>query len=364
MRNRIVASEGASTYITGICAASLLGNAFVRIMAGKVGGFAGLSIIDWVVYALMQVAFVGIVFVMGIWRKYDPIKVSRLRPSTNWKQYILLPFIAIFTIMAFYPLSLFFMQFLNVIGYAGSSVAMPDFSNVGIYFLALFVMAMLPAFGEELLCRGILQTGLNTRGVAFGVFMSAFLFSFMHANPLQTMHQFGLGIVLALVYILSGSLLPCILLHFLNNFITLTISAYIPEIDMAIYHLGNWNILTGIASIIVGLLGLAILLYIYYRVGEKKNAPIYKVFENNVVFEDYSITVSMDGQEKKSNPFLDTMRFVGSLFTKQGWRKVSRTLTDKADVPNLGKQQPMVSVWIATGFAVFYWVINFVVGLL
>jgi hypothetical protein len=56
------------------------------------------------------------------------------------------------------------------------------------------------------------------------------------------------------------------------------------------------------------------------------------------------------------------MRFVGSLFTKKGWRKVSRTLSDKMDVPALGKQQPMITVWIALGFAIFYWVLNFIFG--
>lgn len=362
MRNRIGASEGASTYIMGVCGASVLASVFMTIMAGRVGSFAGMAISDWIGYVLMQLAFVGVVFIMGALRKYDAIAVSRLRPSTNWKQYLLLPLIAIFTIMAFLPLANWFVELVILTGYHGQSISMPIFDNVGVYFLALLVMAVFPAFGEELLCRGILQTGLNTRGVGFGVLMSAFLFSFMHASPLQTVHQFGIGIVIALVYILSGSLVPCIVLHFLNNFITLTISAYIPEIDNIMVTLGNWNYLTGTASVIVGLFGLAILLYAYYRLGENRKAPIYKVFENNVIFEDYSITVSMDGEEKKSNPFLDTFRFVGSLFTKRGWQKVSRVLTDKADVPSLGKKQPMVSVWIATGFAIFYWVLALVMG--
>lgn len=362
MRNRILASEGASTYMLGLCGASLIGSFIIGLLEGRVGVFAGMPIEKWVGYAIPQIGFIAVVFIMGAIRKYDPIKVSRLRPSTNWKQYILLPFIAIFTIMTFLPLASWFSQLLAVMGYHGGGVDMPVFSNVGVYFFALLIMAILPAFGEELLCRGMLQTGLNTRGVWFGVFISALLFSFMHANPNQTIHQFGLGAVLAIVYILSGSLLPCILLHFLNNFITLTITAYIPEIEEAIYALGNWNYLTGIASIIVGLFGVVILLYIYYRVGENKKAPINKVFENEGVFDDYTITVTLDGQEKKSNPFLDTMRFVGSLFTKRGWRKVSYALTDKMDVPELGKKQPMITVWLAIGFAVFYWLLSFILG--
>ena len=363
MRNRISANEGAFTYTLGLCGASLVGNAFAMIMAGRLGVFAGMPIATWASYALTQLAFIGVVFVVGMWRKFDPIKVARVRPSKNIKQYLLLPFIAVFTIMAFYPLSLLFMKVLSLIGYHGASVSVPAFNSVGTYFLALLAMAVLPAIGEELLCRGVLQTGLSTRSASFGAFMSAFLFSVMHANPLQTVHQFGLGVVLAVVFNLSGSLVPCMIIHFLNNFYTLTITAYIPEIDMLIYRLGNWNYLTGTASVIVGVFGLVVLLYLYHRFGEKKLPPAFKVFENNVVFEDYSITVSMDGVEKKSNVFLDTFRFVGSLFTKRGWMAVSRVLTDKADVPMLGKGQPMISVWIATGFGVFYWIVILVLGL-
>ena len=363
MRNRITASEGASSYIFGLFGASVVGNAFAMIMSGRLGSFAGMPIATWASYAITQLAFIGVVFVMGVWRKFDTIKVARVRPTKNIKQYLLLPFIAVFTIMAFYPFSLLFMKLLSLMGYHGASVSVPMSNSVGVYFLSLLVIAVLPAIGEELLCRGLLQTGLNTRGTAFGVFMSAFLFSFMHANPLQTFHQFGLGIVLAVVFNLSGSLVPCMIIHFLNNFYTLTISTYIPEVDMLIYQLGNWNYLTGTASVIVGLFGLAVLLYLYHRFGEKKQPPAFKVFENNVVFEEYSITVSMDGVEKKSNLFLDTFRFVGSLFTKGGWQRVSRVLFDKADVPYLGKNQPMVNVWIATSLAVFYWVLNFILGL-
>ncbi len=363
MRNRIIANEGGSAYIFALCGASLLGNAFSMLMSGRLGAFANMPIALWVGYAITQIAFIAVVFIMGAWRKFEPIKVARIAPSRNWKQYLLLPFIAFFTIVTFYPLSLLFMKFLNVIGYVGSTPAVPQFTSVGVYFIAVLVMAVLPACGEELLCRGIVQSGLNTRSAAFGVFISAFLFSFMHANPLQTVHQFGLGLVLAVVFILSKSLVPCVIIHFLNNFYTLT-TGYIPEIDQAIISLGNWNYLTGAVSVVVGAFALAVLLFLYHRVGENKKVPVFKVFENEGVFEDYTITVSIDGEEKKSNLFLDTMRFVGSLFTKKGWRKIGMVLEEKKDVPDIGKSQPMVSVWLAIGFAAFYWVLTFILGLI
>ncbi len=363
MRNRIIASEGASAYLFSLCGASLLGNAFSMLVGNRLGLFAGMPVASWVSYALTQVAFIVVVFIMGVWRKFDPLQVARIRPSRNWKQYLLLPFIAFFTILAFYPLHLLFLKVLGLMGYSGSSVIIPR-DNVGIYFLAMLVMAVLPAFGEELLCRGIVQSAFNTRSAPFGIFMSAFLFSFMHGNPLQTVHQFGLGIVLAIVFILSKSLVPCIIVHFLNNFYTLTVSTYIPEVDNIIYSLGNWNYLTGAVSVIVGLFGLAILLYLYNRVGESRKAPIFKVFENEGVFDEYTITVSVDGVEKKSNLFLDTMRFVGSLFTKKGWQRVKRVLENKKDVPDLGKNQPMINVWLAIALALIPWVIMFITGLI
>ena len=138
--------------------------------AGVAGAwFDGMDVFSWCGYALMQVGFVCTVLVYSKVRKYDLVYVSKMRGKLNPLQITVLPFIAIATILVFLPLANAWTAFLNVIGYHGSGVAMPDYSNVGVYFLSLLLMAVLPAFGEELLIRGNLFSGLSTRNIWFGV---------------------------------------------------------------------------------------------------------------------------------------------------------------------------------------------------
>lgn len=360
MRKQIVAGEGAATYLLSICAASILGTILSYALVGRTGSLFGMSVAGWTNYALTQFAIALVVVLYGQIRKLDLVSVLKLRPSRSWKQYLLLPVIAIFCVITFLPLSMLFNEFLGVCGYPVSAVYSIDFSSVGAYFLALFLMALLPAICEELLCRGMLLQGLSTKSIPFGVLMSALLFSLMHANPMQTVHQFCLGVVLAIIALISGSIIPCMIVHFLNNFITLTVSAYLPEIDRLIADLGAWNYLTGSVSFIVGGICLVLLLYAYYRLGDENHH--YQTISKDLVFDDVTFTVSYQADKKK--PIVKLWYFVRSLFTKSGWRDISYTLRESGGITIIGKGQPLINVWFALGFAVLYWVLALISGLL
>lgn len=360
MRKTITANEGSSVYLFAIFVGSVL-TLLASIILRKTGAgvFCGMAIADWVGYALMQVGFVSTVFVFARVRRLDTLSFTHIRGTLNIKQIALLPFISIAAILAFLPLANLWTSFFNLIGYDNLSVAMPSFPNIGIYFLCLFVMAVLPAFGEELLMRGSVFAGLSTRGGWFGVLMSALFFSLMHANPLQTVHQFGLGVVLAIAVALSGSLWAGVAIHFFNNFISITISAYISEIDYIYYRLGYWNWLTGAASVITGLILLVILLYLFYRA--KKDAPSYRVVSGNIEYDGYTLYASSD-DGKKSNVLKDAFAFFASLFSKRGWQNAGRAIERRNGAELLGRQQNMSGVWVALAIVCVYWVINLIAG--
>jgi len=90
------------------------------------------------------------------------------------------------------------------------------------YIMAVFVLCLLPAVIEELIFRGLILKGLLSCGKAAAVVASALLFSIFHFNPEQTVYQFILGVVLALVVLKTGNLLYSMILHFLNNFAIVT----------------------------------------------------------------------------------------------------------------------------------------------
>lgn len=361
MRKTIGASESSSIYLMGICVGSLLSLFLSLALRNSSAALDGMSVYSWCGYAIMQIGFIATVFVYARVRKIDIVSVAKLKGKLNALQIVILPFIAVATILVFLPLANAWSAFLSVIGYHGPGVTMPEFSNVGYYFLALFVLAVMPAIGEEIFMRGTVFSGLATRDIWFGVLMSGLFFSLMHANPVQTVHQFGLGTVLAIVVALSGSVWAGVIIHFFNNFISLTLTAYLPQVDELYVKLGYFNWLTGAASVIVGLVLLACLLYLFYRAGAKRK----KGLVSNVYREDgFTIVATSSVTEQKDNVFKGLARFLKSLFTKQGWKKIRYEIEESNGVEYIGKNQNLTGVWIALALVCAYWLYGFIVGLI
>lgn len=361
MRKTIGASESSSIYLMGICVGSLLSLFLSLALRNSSAALDGMSVYSWCGYAIMQIGFIATVFVYARVRKIDIVSVAKLKGKLNALQIVILPFIAVATILVFLPLANAWSAFLGVIGYHGPGVTMPEFSNVGYYFLALFVLAIMPAIGEEIFMRGTVFSGLATRDIWFGVLMSGLFFSLMHANPVQTVHQFGLGTVLAIVVALSGSVWAGVIIHFFNNFISLTLTAYLPQVDELYVKLGYFNWLTGAASVIVGLVLLACLLYLFYRAGAKRK----KGLVSNVYREGgFTIVATSSVTEQKDNVFKGLARFLKSLFTKQGWKKIRYEIEESNGVEYIGKNQNLTGVWIALALVCAYWLYGFIVGLI
>lgn len=87
--------------------------------------------------------------------------------------------------------------------------------------LFLFLMlAVFPAIVEEIMYRRILFRYLKRHGFWFGAISSSILFGLIHQNILQFLFATAVGVILCLVYERSGRLIYPILLHLLNNAIT------------------------------------------------------------------------------------------------------------------------------------------------
>ena len=89
----------------------------------------------------------------------------------------------------------------------------------------LVVMALIPALGEELLFRGVLQRQLIsiTKNVHRGIILTAFLFSAFHFQFLGFLPRFLLGLMLGYSMVITGSLWSSIWLHFVNNASTVVV---------------------------------------------------------------------------------------------------------------------------------------------
>jgi membrane protease YdiL (CAAX protease family) len=111
-----------------------------------------------------------------------------------------------------------FIDLLELLGYEQTtSVSLPSLSGANV-LPALLVIAVLPAVLEEILFRGLILNGCERGAGSVGaVFIVGFLFSLFHGSALQTVYQFICGCVFAFLAVRSRSLLPTIIMHFLNN---------------------------------------------------------------------------------------------------------------------------------------------------
>lgn len=79
-------------------------------------------------------------------------------------------------------------------------------------------MSVSPGISEELLFRGYVQTRLLQRWSApVAIAVSTALFSFAHLHPLHVLLTLPLGMWLGIVAYRTGSILPSMVLHMLNN---------------------------------------------------------------------------------------------------------------------------------------------------
>ena len=97
-------------------------------------------------------------------------------------------------------------------------------------WLNLLVLAVVPAFAEEIFFRGVFQNLLLrlVKGrVHLAVILVALFFSALHIQFAGFLPRFFMGLLLGYLYVYSKSLWPCIVVHFLNNGFSVVLGALV-----------------------------------------------------------------------------------------------------------------------------------------
>lgn len=122
-----------------------------------------------------------------------------------------------FLIMLFsYPV----VVFLNMVSmmFVDNAVAdiMPAVLDLGL-LPGLFFMAVLPAFVEETIFRGMLYNTYSKYRPVAGIILSAVLFGLMHMNFNQMPYAIYLGLIMALMLEVTDSIVVPMVMHFTMN---------------------------------------------------------------------------------------------------------------------------------------------------
>jgi uncharacterized protein len=133
----------------------------------------------------------------------------------------------------------------------------------------IFIIAVLPAFGEEFIFRGVLMKILKqwTSNPHLAVWLSAIIFSAIHIQFLGFLPRLFLGALFGYMVMYSGSLWIAIIAHFVNN-AAAVIAFYFYHNKMTEIQLddiGKGD--SGIYLIILSILIVSMLMFAYWKIG-------------------------------------------------------------------------------------------------
>lgn len=144
----------------------------------------------------------------------------------------------------------------------------------------VFMIAVLPAIGEELMFRGVVQNIFTrwTKNKHWGIWITAFLFSAMHMQFYGFLPRFMLGAMFGYLLVWTGSMWVPVTAHFVNNLMGVVgyflmgkglISEDIEEVGTGS---GQW------VYVVLSLLVVGGLLYlIYQRESNKIKMPVNQI---------------------------------------------------------------------------------------
>ncbi len=140
-------------------------------------------------------------------------------------------------------------------------------TSVNGLMINIFMIAVLPAFAEEILFRGALTTLLKdwSKSTHFAIFLSSFVFAAIHMQFYGFLPRFLLGMALGYLFIWSGSLWLPIAAHFANNFLSVIVE-FLFRKGIIQTNAENFSMENAVWFTVLSVIGVAGLLYYIHKI--------------------------------------------------------------------------------------------------
>jgi membrane protease YdiL (CAAX protease family) len=143
----------------------------------------------------------------------------------------------------------------------------------------IFMVGLLPAFGEELLFRGIIQRiFVNwTKNQHWGIWIAAIIFSAFHMQFYGFLPRMLLGAMFGYLLVWTGSMWVPMLAHFINNTMGV-IGYYLMDKTIISKDIEQWG--TGkeqLPMLLFSIVSAAGMLYLIYRGSDKTKMPVNQI---------------------------------------------------------------------------------------
>lgn len=274
--------------------------------------------------------------------------------------------ISIVCLIGFSQITTAFIEFLELLGYSSvlSNFVINTFWQ---YLLYVLVSCITPAVCEELLFRGVIASGLKQFGFMVALIVSSVIFTLMHGNAEQTVHQFIIGIVVGYIFLKTGNLWLGVLIHFFNNFISITeyyilitisknSGSSILDETVSSSSMSPW--VQFIIDLVVALIFAGIAFLLVRNLIRNLIKENDKVNSNNA--ENANAQIVVDGKEEQTVMMID-----GKVIDQQTAeeKNVSETLTQSASKDEKKISAPVIVLFsLSFAYLAFDWLLSLLKG--
>lgn len=172
-------------------------------------------------------------------------------------------------------LLLFVLGFGYASDYVTSLIPMPDFMEqlfeqmLSFSIWGFILVCIAAPLLEEILCRGVfLRSFLENYSDRKAILWSAIIFAVIHMNPWQAIPAFVIGYFMGWLFYRTKSLLPSIVVHFLNNFVAYVTAGMLGG-DFEYGKMLSWQ-----TNLVLAVAGVLIALFSIYRIRKILDAEV------------------------------------------------------------------------------------------
>ncbi|MCQ2400288.1 MAG: CPBP family glutamic-type intramembrane protease, partial [Clostridia bacterium] len=215
-------------------------------------------------FSLGWLSLLAVVIGYSVKNKENPFKRMAL-PDKKCILPAVLLFIGLFFGLS--ELNGYFINFLkSAVGYTYEEPSLPSLSPIN-FILTVITVCVMPALVEETVFRGILSDGLKGGNVWINSTVTGLCFALYHMNPAQTPYQFAVGFLFGYVSTKSGSILPSVVIHFVNNLLIVISYYFLPDTEGF-----------GLIGALIGCIALVLFFVLTYRENGRKDKKRYLEF--------------------------------------------------------------------------------------
>ncbi len=296
-RNDFSYFEGSIGYIFTLIAVFLLNMLVIEIASIAGINSSNLSSNNWIIYLsliLIELFYLIIILIISKKNKINFKNALKLNSKINSKIILLSILLAITVLFSSLNVTNFFNSLFPA---SDNSMTINSFLD---FLIWTVVYALIPCVCEELFFRGFIYNSLKSKlNAILSIFLSSLIFTLLHLSILQTFYQFIIGIFLATLVYLTGSIVYSIVFHFINNFTILLVS-YLSK-DYPLFQFTHINWLTILLSILIFIVGMIASFFIVKFIKKQSNNLKDKQIKN----EEMNILV-----ENQNEVFLGNIFFI------------------------------------------------------